>query len=205
MTFKNWFLSRSLIVCILVNAVRSLPVFPRFSMKHCPACNFTFPDFHFMCDFDGAELVSDRQCLALIKLPPRRSFIHRFTTSSKTLTTIAILGLFFTAAFIAYQQTTSRSIGTLLAVSPATPVLNTPESTRLISSPAVTTGARPSMRPRRASPVRFVVRSRQEKRTERTSRHTEVSRSAHSPSERQPKVMAMLKTTWRVLKRPFSF
>jgi hypothetical protein len=36
------------------------------------------------------------------------------------LTALAILGLFLTAAFIAYQQTTSRSTRTLLAANVAT-------------------------------------------------------------------------------------
>ena len=174
-------------------------------MKHCPACNFTFPDFHLVCDFDGTELVSDRQRLALIKVPPRRSFMRRLTTSSKTLTTLAILGLFLTAAFIAYQQTTSRSTRTLLAVTPPTPALKTPENTPSMSSPTATTRATPSLRARRVSPVRFVRRSRHEKSNERPSPEMEVARSPHSPSERQPKVVAMLKTTWRILKRPFSF
>src|SRR2546430_15731270 len=27
-------------------------------LKYCPRCNFTFADFHHVCDFDGAELIS---------------------------------------------------------------------------------------------------------------------------------------------------
>ena len=182
-------------------------------MKHCPACNFSFPDFHLVCDFDGTELVPDRQRLALIKLPPRRSFVRRCLISPKTLTALAILALFFAAAFIAYQQTTSRWRRTLLAANVATPPLETPaiaNSRELgTSSPSVARSDRAAkvpIRARRSSPARFVVRSRPEKRNEHPSPQTEVAhRSGPVPSERQPKLVAMLKTTWRVLKRPFSF
>jgi hypothetical protein len=95
-------------------------------MKHCPACNFSFPDFHLVCDFDGTELVPDPERLALIRFQPRRWFIRRFLTSPKTVTAFAILGLFFIAAFIAFQQTTSRSTRTLLAVAPRASALGTP-------------------------------------------------------------------------------
>jgi hypothetical protein len=186
-------------------------------MKHCPACNFTFPDFHLVCDFDGTELVSDGRHLALIKLPPRASSIRRFFRSPKTLAALAILALFFAAAFIAYQRTTSRSTRTLLAASVATPPLETPARTtnrKLKPFPPVARSplaAKISTRPRRSSPARFVVRSRSEKRSpEKRSEHPSsqmqvAHRSAPVPSEKQPKVVAMLKSTWRVLKKPFSF
>lgn len=183
-------------------------------MKHCPACNFSFPDFHLVCDFDGTELVPDRQRLSLIKLPPRRSFVRRCLTSPKTLTALAILGLFFMAASIAYKQTTSRSTQTLLAPEVTTPPLETPATTTSrelsTSSPSVARSnmaTKAPIRPgRRSSPVRLVMRSRREKRNEHPPPVTEVAhRSGTAPSERQPKVVAMLKTTWRVLKRPFSF
>ena len=182
-------------------------------MKHCPACNYKFPDFHLVCDFDGTALVPDRQRLSLIKLPPRRSFFRRYLTAPKTLTALAILGLFFTAVFIAFQQATSRSTRTLLAANVAPPPLETPASTassreRLTSSPSVARSnmAAKALRARRSSPARFVVNSRRAKGNERPSPQTEVAhRSGSVPSERQPKLVAMLKTTWRVLKRPFSF
>lgn len=182
-------------------------------MKHCPACNFSFPDFHLVCDFDGTELVPDRQALALIKLPPRRSLIRRSLASPKTLTALAILGLFLIAALIAYQQATSRTTRTLLSANVATPPLETSmtASSRELGTSSASVarsdmGAKAHIRARRASPVRFVVRSRPEKRNEHPSPQTEVAhRSGSVSSERQPKLVAMLKTTWRVLKRPFSF
>ena len=178
-------------------------------MKHCPACNFSFPDFHLVCDFDGTELVPDRQRLALIKVPAQRSFGQRFIKSPKPLTALAILGLFFSAAFIAFQQTTSRSTRTLLAVAPRSLVLET-----AAINPSALSSAAPSARGTRSAQVRrslaarsSVAKNRHEQRNEHsTLRRAEVVRRQTQPtSEKQPKVVAMLKTTWRVLKRPFSF
>jgi len=180
-------------------------------MKHCPACNFSFPDFHLVCDFDGRDLVPDSQRYALIKFSPRQSFVRRWLTSAKTLTALAILALFFTAAFIAFQQTTSRSTRALLATGVATRIEPTPVTSREPdrSSPSVArsnTPPKPPLRARRSSSVRFVVRTRGEKRNANPSLQTDVAhRSESVPAERQPKLVAMLKTTWRVLKRPFSF
>jgi hypothetical protein len=63
-------------------------------MKHCPACNFTFPDFHLVCDFDGTELIPDPERLSLIKIPARRSHLRAVIVSPKALTAVAIVGLF---------------------------------------------------------------------------------------------------------------
>jgi len=41
-------------------------------MKYCPACNFSFPDFHHVCDFDGTELVAEPERQALMKARPSR-------------------------------------------------------------------------------------------------------------------------------------
>src|SRR6476620_2178705 len=95
-------------------------------MKHCPACNFSFSESHFVCDFDLADLVRESESLALIRLPTRRSFARRFMRSPKTLTALAILGLFVAAVFIGHQQTTLRSSPALPAVNVATPFLKIP-------------------------------------------------------------------------------
>ena len=43
-------------------------------MKHCPACNFSFPDFHKVCDFDGTDLIPDPEPLSLVKSPAPSRF-----------------------------------------------------------------------------------------------------------------------------------
>ena len=191
-----------------------LEIIPRFFMKYCPACNSSFPDFQHVCDVDGTGLVSDPRRLALIKLPGRQPSVRRLMTSPKTLTALAILGLFLTAAIIGYQQMISRSTRTLLAANVATPSLETSPtpSNRELRTSSPPTVAQSNLaekaptRARRSSAGRLVVKSRREKGTEHPSPRTEVAhRSESVPPERQPKVVAMLKTTWRVLKRPFSF
>jgi hypothetical protein len=185
-------------------------------MKCCPACNFSFPDFHIVCDFDGTELVPDPLRLALIKVPaPRQAFVRGYLTSPKFLTTVAILGLFVSAAAIAFHQTKSRSSRTLLAVNVASPSLNTPRPAATSDSlvPSVSAPVSPGapaktlMRTRRASQVRLMdVRNRREHRTEQLSRHIEVAPPPEQAApQKQQKFVAALKTTWRVLKKPFSF
>jgi hypothetical protein len=183
-------------------------------MKHCPACNFTFPDFHLVCDFDGTELIPDPERLSLIKIPARRSHLRAVIMSPKALTAVAIVGLFLSAAFIAYRQTTSRSTRTLLATNVAIPPLQTAEATskpelraRSVSVAPSHTREKPPVRAQRSLPGRSsFARHRPETPDEHLSRQPEVARRAdESPSESQPKLVSMLKTTWRVLKRPFSF
>jgi hypothetical protein len=41
-------------------------------VKHCPACNFNFPDFHKVCDFDGTKLVPDPELVAKLESPLSR-------------------------------------------------------------------------------------------------------------------------------------
>lgn len=183
-------------------------------MKHCPACNFSFPDSHFVCDFDGADLLPDSECLALMVLPTRRSSTRRFMRSPKTLTALAILGLFVAAVFIGYQQSRLRSIRTLQAVNVATPPLKIPTTgstgeflNTTPSSPIVNVATRVPPRTRRSVLVPAALsKIRPQLSKMHASRQTEVApRSERSPAEKQPKFVAVLKTTWRVLKRPFSF
>jgi len=212
---KESFLSTSLNVCILLVALPLSPQsFRGFSMKHCPACNFSFPDSHFVCDFDGAELVRESESLALIRLPTRRSFARRFMRSPKTLTALAILGLFVAAAFVGYRQTTLRSSRALPAVNVATPPLKIPTKeskgeilNRSASDPKVSVVTRVPPRTRRSAQVpASLSKTHPQLRNEHPSRQSEVARRPErSPAEKQPKFVAVLKTTWRVLKRPFSF
>jgi len=184
-------------------------------MKHCPACNFTFPDFHHVCDFDGSELIPDPSRVALIKLTPQRSLRRRFIVKSKLLTALAILALFLIAAFIAYQQTTTRSTRTLLAANVAIPSSEPPTSAskrelsapRSDSAPQFKMPQKAAKRSRHTSSIApSVARQPKTKRNEHPSHQPEVAlRASESSSEKQPKLVSMLKTTWRVLKRPFTF
>ncbi|HXT62602.1 MAG TPA: hypothetical protein VN696_06165 [Pyrinomonadaceae bacterium] len=183
-------------------------------MKYCPSCNFSFPDFHLVCDFDGTELVPDLERLSLIKTPPRRTLLRRFITSPELLTALAILTLFLSTAFFAYYQDTSRETRTADVQVPPVLLNKTPHvSTRSDawlpqpdSSLSSVPRAKNSTAAHRLSSNRpSVARLRLEKRNEHPSPQMEVARGVDPPSEKQPKLTAMLKTTWRVIKKPFGF
>ena len=181
-------------------------------MKYCPSCNFSFPDFHLVCDFDGTELVPDPERPSLIKTSPRRTLLRRLITSPELLTALAILTLFLGTAFFAYYQETSRETRTaevppvLLNKTPA----GSPGSNALLrltdSSVSSVPRTKNSTAAHRLSANRpSVARLRREKRDEHPSPQTEIARGVEPPSEKQLKLTAMLKTTWRVLKKPFGF
>ena len=181
-------------------------------MKYCPSCNFSFPDFHLVCDFDGTELVPDPERPSLIKTPPRRTLLRRFITSPELFTTLAILTLFLGTAFFAYYQETARETRT--AEVPPVLLSQTPARSTGSSALLPQTDSSVSSVPRKKNPTAAhrlssnrpsVARLRREKRNEHPSPQTEIARSVEPPTEKQPKLTAMLKTTWRVLKKPFGF
>ena len=50
-------------------------------VKHCPACSFSFPDFHHVCDFDGTQLIPDAEPLSLVESTPQPSHFRRILQS----------------------------------------------------------------------------------------------------------------------------
>lgn len=182
-------------------------------MKHCPACNFSFPDFHLVCDFDGTELLTDPERPSLIKTPPRHTLLRRVVTSPKLLTTLAILFVFLGTAFLAYYQETSRLARTANVQVPAV-ALNqaaerSPRNDMVVSSDSPTASARHAKNSKaahRSSSARLsIAKLRSEKRNEHPTAQTEIARQTEESPDKQPKVVAMLKSTWRVLKKPFRF
>jgi len=231
-------------------------------VKHCPACNFSFPDFHRVCDFDGTDLVPDPEPLSLVK-PPQSRF--RRTLQSPlfwggVLTFAAVSNAFLFALYDAGSQSTpavkaqpspasQASIGSLIPSAPAR------ESTALTRKPVLSTRGRsknlsPPLWHAHLARVRSSsARQRRQEKTARTparqqntSVATQPSRAVTStkpaplatvsrevlnpsgagtnpqkaevaqrqepqptPREKDPKLTAMLKTTWRVLKKPFKF
>jgi hypothetical protein len=183
-------------------------------MKHCPACNFSFPDFHLVCDFDGTELLPDPARPSLIETPARQTFLRRVVTSPKLLTTLAILSVFLGTAFLAYYQETSRLARTANVQVPPVSLNQTaersPRSDRLVwSTDSPVAAAKRAKSPRvvhRSSSARqSVAKLRPEKRNEHPASQFEAARQIDGPSEKQPKLVAMLKSTWHVLKKPFRF
>src|SRR5437762_3203965 len=77
-------------------------------LKYCPRCNFTFADFHHVCDFDGAELINapDRPSNG-----SRPSLLRRCLKSPVLLASVGLCAVVASAFLIGYfevvNQTTS--------------------------------------------------------------------------------------------------
>jgi hypothetical protein len=78
-------------------------------MKRCPKCDFTFADFHHVCDFDGTELVDDpERPPSALKVSTSPSRFLRFLKSPLFLTGLAVLALLSSALLIGYYDSASR-------------------------------------------------------------------------------------------------
>jgi hypothetical protein len=234
-------------------------------VKHCPACNFSFPDFHRVCDFDGTDLVSDPEPLSLAKSPPP-SRLRRTLQSplfwGGVLAFAAVSNAFLFALYDTSSQSTPAvkaepSPASLPAIARAIPSARAPESGSALSrKPIPRTGGRsknvnpplwrahlarvPSSSARQRRPAKTV---RTPTRPQTTSVATQPSRATVTPTrpaplatisrevvnpnrastkpqtsevaqpkepqqnshQKDPKLVAMFKTTWRVLKKPFKF
>jgi len=232
-------------------------------VKHCPACNFSFPDFHKVCDFDGTDLICDPEPLSLVKAPPP-SRVRRTLRSplfwGGVLAFAAVSNAFLFSLYDASSQSTPAvqaepssgspaSIGSLIPAAPAR------ESTALTRKPVLSTRGRsknfspPLWHAHLARAPSSSARQRRQEKTARTPARQQntsvatqpsrevnptkpaplatVSREVLNPNgvsikpqksevaqrkeppqslrEKDPKLVSMLKTTWRVLKKPFKF
>jgi hypothetical protein len=181
-------------------------------MKHCPACNFTFPDFHRVCDFDGTELIQDPERQSLMRVPKRFPHPRRSLKKPMLLTSLAVLGLFLSAVFIGYLESPPPSIPAIVRNQESensprvTPVARTtsqsddvkrkPESSKRTGRRSVRVAVSSTARPRQRS----VADSRSRNDVIAGTRD-----SKRTSGEKSPKVVAILKTTWKVLKKPFDF
>src|SRR5207248_8155011 len=98
-------------------------------MKRCPKCDFSFADFHHVCDFDGAPLLADpeRPSSSLKNGSPRSRF-RRVLKSTLFLDGMAVGALLTSALLIYYYHSPkeSKSVATNQAapntfVSPGAP------------------------------------------------------------------------------------
>ena len=237
-------------------------------MKHCPACNFSFPDFHKVCDFDGTEMVPDLGPMARLKSPPLSRF--RSTLQSPRLWggVLAFGAIFSTLLFALYDARRPSTLAVNAQPSPGAPAsigsvissVQPPELldlskkpapspragsrnvSRLAASPAsqrrqtktartaarqqnTSAASRPDRDYSQTRPVPSASASRSVLNTESANSKQQQSGPARqrnlSPEERpeiaqrsdsqktspekERKLTAMLKATWRVLKKPFKF
>jgi hypothetical protein len=104
-------------------------------MKHCPACNFSFPDFYKVCDFDGTPLVADPESLSLVKpsLPSRlRSTLQSPVFWGGLLAFVVVSNTFLFALYDARKRSTlsvnaQPSPAAPAAISSVTPAAQTTE------------------------------------------------------------------------------
>ncbi|MGZ5434967.1 MAG: hypothetical protein ACXWID_02350 [Pyrinomonadaceae bacterium] len=182
-------------------------------MKHCPTCNFSFPDVHRVCDFDGTELVLDPERQSLVKVKPRFSYPRPGLRKPMLLTSLAVLGLFLSAVFIGYLESPAPSIPAVvkdqdIQHSPRglTPIART--SGELAEDKLTGAPSRTASRSRNRSVVSSTARLRRKSAADSRSRNEVIARtqdSKRTSNEKSPKIVAVLKTTWKVLKKPFDF
>jgi hypothetical protein len=203
----------------LLNFNSSSEVYP---LKYCPSCNFTFPDFHHVCDFDGTELIGDPERPSLPSGSSRRSLLRRFLESSSFLAAVGLTAVIATALWIGYLDVVNqtKSMGkTQPSPSPynqevtvatnssssqpaATPARAAHNHLRAARGPAPASSNVPKARPQSASAR--VPRGLSQPAANGSEVAQRVS-PPDTPHEKQPLFTAMLKTTWRVLKRPLRF
>ena len=78
-------------------------------MKRCPKCNFSFVNFHHVCDFDGTDLVDDPETLPVSPgvsalVAATRSPFLRLIKSPVFVTVLALAGLMSSLLLIVYYD-----------------------------------------------------------------------------------------------------
>ena len=142
------------------------------SMKYCPACNFSFPDFHHVCDFDGTELVSDPEHSSLVSAPPSK--FRRILRSPMFLASAAILVLVVSAVLIGCLESGVESAPTVKyqTMAPPSRISSAPEQSfaqiklppppkRSLASPRSLPRTSHATLPRPQAPGRSVARVHQ--------------------------------------------
>jgi hypothetical protein len=181
-------------------------------MKHCPTCNFSFPDVHRVCDFDGTELVLDPERQSLIKVPKRFPRPRPGLKRPMLLTSLAVLGVFLSAVLIGYLESPAPSIPVVVKNQEAEKSHGRPTPLAKITDLAE---AKRTTEPSKRAGSRKVksagsstARLRQKAVTDSRFRNDVIARtrdSKRTSGEKSPKIVAVLKTTWKVLKKPFDF
>jgi len=118
-------------------------------MKRCPKCDFSFANFHHVCDFDGTDLVDDPETLPVSPgvsalVAATQSPFLRLVKSPVFLIVLALAGLVSSALLIGYYDASSQPNS--IAESPA--ARDSPDSPDSIASlvPPAQPPARPSAR-----------------------------------------------------------
>ena len=176
-------------------------------MKHCPACNFSFPDFHRVCDFDGSELVFDPEKQSLMKLPRSRQRT-RSLKSPMLLTSLAVLGIFVSAVAIGYLESPGPSIPAVATKAELTKtdgVASPRSSARKMDSMPVAPQRGGKRLRASVTASKTPPREKPFLRGHASEAIAQQRNTKRSSGEKSTKIAAILKTTWKVLKKPFDF
>jgi hypothetical protein len=182
-------------------------------LKYCPRCNFTFADFHIVCDFDGAELISAPEPWK----GSRPSLLRRCLKMPVLVAAVGLCAVVSSAFLIAYfeavNQTTSivqtepsPTISATALPSPPDTQSTAMNNAAVVSQEKTRNSTSSSAKRRARTASATLARIRPQAR--KTSKRIEVAKRTESPqtaNKKDPILTAMLKTTWRVLKKPFSF
>ena len=202
-------------------------------MKRCPGCGFTFADFHRVCDFDGAELVDETLRPPAPAKPPSRFW--QVLKSPMFVAGAGLVFVLASALLVGYYDATnqlkpaaSNQPGPGASARPVTPAQDSTASQDQaraeIKTPAAATHAPVTSNSKRANQSsrrqtniartstgvsREVARTntaRDRSRKSPAADQREVREVREEPAHRKdPKLVAALKTTWNVLKKPFKF
>jgi hypothetical protein len=168
-------------------------------MKRCPKCDFSFVNFHHVCDFDGTELVDDPATLPVSTavsalVATTQSPFLRLLKSPVFLIVLGLAGLVSSALLIGYYDAATQP--DLIAKSPAPQ--ESPDSRVSLASqlPPSQPLARPSARPSARISARAPSTNRNEVSTgsgsDRVRSRSEISKpkTKDLSSTRQPSVTA---------------
>ena len=203
-------------------------------MKRCPKCDFTFANFREVCDFDGSELVDvpEPSPSSVSDSPPPSRF-RRVLKSPVFFTGLLVVAVLASALMIGYYDSVNQS-NSIAAnqpsqnsiVSPVPPTQTSAQPPAQIKTPATSSEASPlsnskrtekssstsspsspssnGRRPATARPSPARLHSPTSARNQ-PSRSPLQKESTETANKKEPKLTAMLKTTWHILKKQFKF
>ncbi|HYX27899.1 MAG TPA: hypothetical protein VE863_04980 [Pyrinomonadaceae bacterium] len=181
-------------------------------MKYCPRCNFTFPDFHQVCDFDGSELLPDPE-RPLANKSKRQSIWRSWIKSPVLLAAVGLFAVVSSAVLIAYLEVVNQT--TPLARTAPSPNMSdssSANSSRSNEAAVAATTEKQISRPQKftkLSPRPTMVRlPNVSNRPSLNNPKSELVRRQNSEKntrEKEPLLASIVKSTWHVLKRPFKF
>src|SRR5258706_394180 len=123
-------------------------------MKRCPKCDFSFVNFHHVCDFDGTDLIDDPETLPVSPgvsalVAATRSPFLRLVKSPVFLTVLALAGLLSSALLIGYYDAASQPN----SIAESRALRDSPDSRASIASLV------PPAQPRAQPPTRIKTRA----------------------------------------------